>query len=135
MEFHLGDRVLVRRTYVVDCPWVPALFAYEQKEHGPDEEQYVIFGGAQYDQCIPLEGNEGLVGVVPKPEDCRPHCHKKFEFLDKVMVDVFGDGDWEPARYVELAEYCEDDDSPHKVLLEDSKDTMFVSDDAIRADF
>ena len=133
MEFHLGDRVLVRRTYVVDDPWVPALFAYEQKNCAPDEEPYVIFGGAQFDQCIPYEGNEGLVGVVPKPEPQNPEEHKEFDFLQEVEVDVLEDGDWEPARYVEFAEYSDDDYSPHKVLLEASKDLFFVSDECIRA--
>ena len=133
MEFHLGDRVLVRRTYITDSPWVPALFAYEQKEHGPDEERYVIFGGTQFDQCIPYEGNEGLVGFVPEPVVPDIEQFKQFEYLQQVEVNVLEDETWEDARYLRCCPCSDEDDCPHKVLLEEDMDIEFVSDDCIRA--
>lgn len=129
MEFHLGGTVLVRKSYIDDCPWTPALFGYELKDSAAP---YVIFGGEQYDQCIPLEGNEGLVGVVPSMEKREPRQHKEFEFLEKIEVDALGDGDWEKAWYIECAEYGLGDEEPHKVLLDQDKEIYFVGDEFIR---
>lgn len=131
MEFNLEDKVLVRRSWITDSPWVPALFAYQLKEPVLDSASYVTFGGARWDCCIPLEGNEGLVGTVPH-EERKPRPHKEFKFLEEVEADVLGDEDWEKAWYVEYAEISEDDDAPHKVLLEDDKEIYFVGDDCIR---
>lgn len=131
MELHLGDKVLVRRSYVKNSPWVPALFGYELKDSSFGGAAYVIFGGGQYDQCIPLEGNEGLTGSVPH-EEAEPRPHKEFKFLEEVEADVLGDGDWEKAWYVEYVEISEDDDEPHKVLLDGDKEIYFVGDEFIR---
>jgi hypothetical protein len=131
MEFNLGDKVLVRRSWIKDSPWIPAFFGYELKTP-INEAIYVIFGGGHYDQCLPLEGNEGLAGSVPQ-EEMELHPRKKFEFLEEVEVDVLGDDDWEKAWYVECVELSENDDAPHKVLLDEDKETYYVEDCCIRS--
>lgn len=60
-QFKVGEWVLVRD---YDSNWVVAQFAYKaQKGKYP----YVIFGGDCFEQCIPYEGNEHLMGTSELP--------------------------------------------------------------------
>ena len=131
MEFNLGDKVLVRRSWIKDSAWVPAFFAYRLKEQ---DVPYVVFGGSRYSDCIPLEGNEKLMGVIPDSEPKRSLKH--FEFLEEVEVNVLNELDdeecWSKAWYIECSPYGPSDDSPHKILFSEDNELYYVGDDAIR---
>lgn len=138
-EFHLGDKVLVKRGYVKNDVWVPAFFGYQNKNE--QMTPYTIFGGHKYSHCIPLEGNEGLIGTSsPAPGEKRPVIRtlKQFERFQNVEVNIYDDdeedmdeSDWKPAWYISCTN-DPDDMFPHKVLLEEDTETYFVEDCNIR---
>ena len=61
-EFKPFDKVLVR--YDDSDEWCLALYAYSVK---PSYHRMV--GGAYWEQCIPYEGNERLLGTTDKPKE------------------------------------------------------------------
>lgn len=63
-QFKPFDKVLVRD--MDDEEWTPAFYA----DYDEESNSYVVIGcfGSSYNQCIPFEGNEHLVGTNKKPE-------------------------------------------------------------------
>lgn len=59
-QFKPFDKVLVRDSDY--CEWKCDLFNYINDEH-----QYICVG-SHWEQCIPYEGNEHLLGTTNKPE-------------------------------------------------------------------
>ena len=62
-EFNPFDKVLVRDDD--SCEWCLALYAYYRES----TKLHRMVGGACWDQCIPYEGNEHLLGTTEKPKE------------------------------------------------------------------
>lgn len=61
-QFKPFDKVLVRNG---DNKWKPAFYGYRID----NRYSYVTSGDFKYEQCIPYEGNEHLVGITDKPKE------------------------------------------------------------------
>lgn len=60
--FFTGQPVLVRDNpslYGTTQRWEYSIYAY----YDDDENQYITINGYEWDQCIPYEGNEELLGT------------------------------------------------------------------------
>lgn len=117
MDFTMGQRVLCRD---VDYEkWYPHVFC-KCIEKNKDNENYLVFGGWTFRQCIPLEGNEALIyndGDSPdQPEKPKPII-TEYEFLERVEVFDGERQQWVPAVYVK----SDSSDMPHSVLLLENK--------------
>jgi len=120
-EFKLGQYVLCRDAN--DENWRPHIFC---KHLDSDEETYLVVGGMAYSQCIPLEGNEELIGTAggPAREEPKP-AH--YEFLEPVEVLV-EDGSlrqWKPAIYLDGET---SGSNPHLVVVVDDKRILWCKD-------
>lgn len=72
--------------------------------------------GSYYEECIPFEGNEHLLGTTDAPEE-KPE-EEEFKFGDKVKYCT-GDGEWVDGLFVKK----DDDDSlPYLVFLPEEND-------------
>ena len=64
-EFSLGEMVLVRN-WPRGEDWTPAFYVCpDQKALERGEEAHIVFGGERFRYCIPLKGNEALIGLKP----------------------------------------------------------------------
>ena len=134
-KFDVGQMVLVRN-YEGDV-WEPAHYAY-QTTIGDSEILHIVMGGGNrgFNQCIPLEGNEALIGHTGDSVDNLDYVepeHQKFDFLEKVEVSLDEGNTWEPAVYIKYAadEVCKC--TPHGTILEDpSHSIVWTSDSEIR---
>ncbi len=138
MELHLGDKVLVRRSHIANDPWVPAIFGYQLRTDTMCP--YVVFGGGRFSDCILLEGNEGLIGTSfpahgqdTKPAPSIQHA----DLFEEVEANIYDDDNdlmephWKKAWFV-WSSNNPDDMYPHKVLLDEDKETYYVEDYCIR---
>lgn len=137
-KFEVGQMVLVRD--YEGSVWEPAHYAY-QTTIGGDEKQvlHIVMGGGNrgFNQCIPLEGNEALIGrtgdSIEHPDYEEPEL-QKFNFLDKVELTFDNGKTWEPAVYIK----CDPNDvcrcTPHGTILEDDPlhPIVWISDNEIR---
>ncbi len=136
-KFDVGQMVLVRN-YEGDV-WEPAHYAY-QTTIGDSEILHIVMGGGNrgFNQCIPLEGNEALIGHTGDSidhVDYEEPEHQHFNFLDKVEVNINLDGrdDWEPAVYIRYdpEDMCKC--APHGMVLESEDHTIvWAADHEIR---
>ena len=126
VQFKLGDKVIVRSWPHMD-KWVPAIYAYyDEGAASCDAEPHVVFGGRQFKYCLPLEGNEILIGrngdSVEQPDYVEPPSDKTYKFLEEVKVNVTGGDDgWECGWYVSFSG-IDGDPSPHQILVHLSED-------------
>ena len=138
-EFHLGDKVLVKRKSIKEDKWVPAFYAYHVKDDS--DFPYVVFGGSRYSDCLPLEGNEGLVGTAKsapgEPEPPKVEL-KQFRMFQEVEVNIYDDEEgeqdehnWKDGWYISCSN-DPDDMFPHKILLKEDTETYFVENFNIR---
>lgn len=67
--FFTGQPVLVRDNitplYNTAQKWEYSIYAY----YDFDENQYITINGYEWDQCIPYEGNEKLLGTYENPSE------------------------------------------------------------------
>ena len=123
MEFKLGQLVLCRDE--ADEDWDPHHFA---KIIGGDEP-YLVFGGWKFRQCIPLEGNESLIGASGGPEPEKPEI-AHYEFLERVETFDRDKDAWRPAVYIQGHDESR---FPHQVVFADgSKYTGWFRDSEVR---
>ena len=142
-NFELGQKVLVRN-YDGDT-WEPAFYGYEFKTGSDDDYEiyhHIMDGRSRsgFLQCIPLEGNEALIGRTGNSLECLDHIepeHQKFKFLEKVEINLSGGDDgWKPAIYINYSNLTCNKSSPHQVVMielnDGIHDNMWVSDEEIR---
>jgi len=124
-EFKRGQWVLCRDEAGEEwCPYVFCKFLEEDK----DGENYLVFGGWKFRQCLPLEGNEELVRSDGGPEPPKPEI-EHYEFLERVEVYVSDDMEWVPGVYVTAdAEMSR----PHRVLIVETRSDRWFRDSDVR---
>ncbi len=105
-EFQPKEWVLVRDDD--DEEWTLNIFSHKSKN-------YFYCVSSMWEQCIPYEGNEHLLGTSDSPEE-KPN--EEFEFGDKVKYCT-GDGEWVDGLFV----MKDDSTIPYLVYLPDENDT------------
>lgn len=131
-RFKLGETVLARR-WDADI-WEPILYS-RYDENADWGYCHVGFGGVRYRLCIPLEGNERLVGTAMESPDeplWNPMKSRQYKYLQEVEVNGTGEpNDWEPAHYISF-DSTEGERSPHQVVMDESATVIWVEDAFIR---
>lgn len=136
-KFEVGQMVLVRD--YEGSVWEPAHYAYQTTIGEDGQILHIVMGGGNrgFNQCIPLEGNEALIGrtgdSVENLDYVEPE-HQKFDFLEKVEVTYDNGNTWEPAIYIRYdpEDVCKC--TPHGSILEDDPQhpIVWASDSEIR---
>lgn len=95
INFEPFQKVLVRNDGEDEYPWRAALFSHQEKDG--------VFNasGRYWDECIPYEGNEHLLGTtdsLTKPE-------LEFKFGDRVEVS-YDHKIWLPAIFYRIRKNC-----------------------------
>ena len=135
-NFELGQKVLVRN-YDGDV-WRPAFYAFTEEYDDEDDKTYMVMDGRNsgFKQCIPLEGNEALIGRTGSSIDnldCVKPEPQQFDFLQKVEVNIMhGDDDWEPAIYLKYINETDREPASHQVITVADHDILWLDDDEIR---
>ena len=109
-KFEPFEKVLMRDND--EAEWRAVFFSRYEKSSM--KAHYITTGDMHYNQCVPYEGNESLVGTTDNPKE-----PERFKFGDKVQVSNYGK-EWFNAiffRYSISKEY------PYKVITEESMDT------------
>lgn len=129
--FEIGQQVLVRD--FSGAEWIAAHFAgidINAKENGA---RYIVFGGRRWRECLPLEGNEALIGRMgssaehPDRED--PEI-AEYEYLQP--VEVLNLGKWEHGHYIDVDKSPDSLGLPHCVVLDGSRGVDWYSDEDVR---
>ena len=131
-RFSLGETVLARR-WDGDI-WEPILYS-RYDENADWGYCHVGFGGSRYRRCIPLKGNELLVGTTHNPPDesiWNPVDARQYKYLQEVEVNGTGEpSDWEPAHYISFNS-IEDERAPHQVVVDETASVEWFEDDFVR---
>ena len=131
-RFKLGETVLARR-WDGDI-WEPILYS-RYDENADWGLHHVGFGGVRYRRCIPLNGNEDLVGTTQASPDemaWNPLKAKHYRYLQEVEVNGTGEpNDWEPAHYISF-DSTEGEQAPHQVVVDESASIEWFEDDFVR---
>ena len=135
-NFELGQKVLVRN---YDCDvWRPAFYAFTEEYDDEDDKTYMVMDGRNsgFKQCIPLEGNEALIGRTGSSIDnldCVKPEPQQFDFLQKVEVNIMhSDDDWEAAIYLKYQNETDSEPASHQVITVADHDILWLDDDEIR---